>query len=214
MTDTIKEEDLIRKEDLTPETSQEVETIETETSEQDPLKTELERVQQTGRTEKEKAEFTLRKNAERVKALGGDPTSILGIEKEVDIEDEDDKPVTLGMLKKMQQETASKTALQLAEEISNETERELAKWHLQNTIKSTGNPAKDFELSLSLVNAVKNKQILEEIGRKGPAKTHSSGSSAPAKTEGNEIELTKDELAFMNPPFNLSKEEILKARKK
>jgi len=189
------------------------ETTETKTTEQDPLKEELERVQNTGRTEKEKAEFSLKKNAERLKELGGDPNSILGLERETKIEelDEEDKPLTVGMYKKMQQDTASKTAIQLAEEITNETERELAKWHLQNTIKSTGNPTKDLELAMNQVNAVKNKQIIEEIGRKGQAKTHSTSSSAPANQIVEE-DLTEDEIKLMNWS-GMTKEEVLKARK-
>lgn len=206
-------EDLIEKSDSTSETAEEV--VET-TTEQDPLKTELERVQNTGgRTEVEKAAFSLKKNAERLKELGGDPEAILGIEKPQVEEtvDEDDKPVTVGMLKKMQQDTTTKTALQLAEELPTETERELAKWHLKNTIKSTGNPAEDLALVRTLVNAAKNKQIIEEVERKTPPKNHSSSSSAPLKSEGEESELTKEEVQLMNFG-HLTKEEVIKSRPK
>jgi len=205
----LKMEDLIEKEEvLTPETE--------ETIEQDPLETELEKVRaKTGRTEKEKAEFTLKKNAERVKELGGDPTSILGIERETkeEIDNEDDAPMTVGMYKKIQQQSATKTALQLASEIENETERELTKYHLENTIKSTGNPTEDLRLARSLVNAVKNTQILEEATRKVAPKTHSSASSAPLKHEDeNDVVLTTQELQLMK--FGgLTKEDVLKSRK-
>lgn len=220
MSDTIKMEDLVEKEvDPTSEPTEEVEAeeeVQTETEaepEQDPLKTELERVQKVGRTEKEKAEFSLRKNAERVKALGGDPNSILGIEED-NFEEEDDQPVTLGMLKKMQQESAAKTALQQAEEISNETERELVKYHLQNSIRSTGNPTEDLKLARALVNAVKNTKIIEEATRKSPAKTHSSGNGSPAKDNTVKGELTEQEKVFLGKPFNLSREAIIAAREK
>lgn len=208
-------EDLVEKEVLTPDTTEDTTVETTETIEQDPLKAELEKVQQGGgRTEKEKAEFSLRKTAERIKALGGDPMSVLGIEKDTEDEDnEDDKPVTLGMLKKMQQETATKTALQLAEEIENETERELAKWHLENTIKSSGNPQNDLKMAMNQVNALKNEQIREELARKGKAKTFSSASSVDANRV-EEIVYTPEELQMMKPPFNLTREEIINSRKK
>lgn len=207
-------EDLVEKTDPTSESAQ---ATETETvTEQDPLKQELERVQKKEtRSELEKAAFSLKKTAERLKELGGDPVSALGIEskKETEPESDDDAPVTVGMLKKLQQETAHKSALQLADDIENETERELVKYHLENSIKSSGNPQEDVRLARTIVNAVKNKQIIEEQSRKIPAKTHSSASSAPAKVE-QEVELTMEELAFMRPPFNMTKDEILKARPK
>lgn len=215
MSENIKMEDIVEKPDSTSEEAQVEETgsetAATETTEQDPLKIELERVQKSKYTDKEKAEHSLRKNAARVKELGGDPNSILGIEKTEDGDDEDDKPVTLGMLKKMQQENAAKTALQQADEIKNETERELVKFHLQNTIKSTGIPAEDLKLARALVNAVKNSQIIEETTRKTAPKTHSNGSGVDAKQE-QEIIYTAEELAFMKPPFNSTPAQIMAAR--
>ncbi len=217
MAENIKMEDLVEKVDSTSETTEQVETkteekpeVKVET-EQDPLKIELERVQKQSKyTEKEKAEFSLKKTAEKVKELGGDPSTILGIEKETP-DDEDDTPLTIGMLKKLQQENAAKTALQQADEISNETERELVKYHLQNTIKSTGVPSEDLKLARALVNAVKNSQIIEETARKTPPKTHSNSSGVDAKQE-KEIVFTPEELAMMKPPFNMTQNEILAAR--
>ena len=221
MSNNIKQEDLIEKKDVTPaseETKVEEAKVEikpeakVETTEQDPLKTELERVTKSKFTEKEKAEFSLKKNAERLKALGGDPNSILDIERN-EPKDEDDVPLTLGMLKKIQQETANKTAQELADEISNETERELVKYHLQNTIKPTGTASEDLKLARTLVNAVKNSKIMEEIARKPVAKTFSNASGANAKETKIEGELTEQEKLFMNKPFNMTKEQILKARR-
>lgn len=207
--ENIQEEDLIETVDSTSETTEEVTEV---TTEQDPLKAELERVQGSGRTEKDKAAFSLKKNAERFKELGGDPNEILGIQTKSETVDEDDKPLTIGEWKRMQKETASKTALQLAQDIPNETERELAKWHLENTIKSTGNPSKDLELAMTHVNAVKTKQVLEEIHRKTPAKTHSTASSAPANHEADEP-LTEEETQLMR--FGgLTKDEVIKVRQK
>lgn len=212
-------EDLVEKTDSTSETAQEETIVDAPADtkvepEQDPLKVELERVQKkSAKSEVEKARDNLFFNAKRAKELGIDPAEVLGFKPKEDesIEDEDDKPLTRGEWKRMQQESASKTAVQLAQEIPNETERELATWHLENTIKSTGNPSEDLKLAMNQVNAVKNSQILEEIQRKGPAKTHSTASSAPAKYEVDE-QLTDEEIQFMKFG-NLSKEEVIAARK-
>ncbi len=207
----------ITEEEITgtsPETVEETTTVES-TTEQDPLKVELEKVQRKeGKTEAEKAAYSLKKNAERAKELGIDPAEILGYARK-DVDDEpndDDKPVTLGMLKKMEMEKSGNTALQLADDISNEVERELTKYHLENTIRSTGNPAEDLKNARAIVNAAKNSQIIEEVARKSPVKTHSSATSAPAKPEDEHIELTRDELAFTRPPFNLTEKDIIAAR--
>lgn len=175
-----------------------------ETQKQDPLKTELENLRKPGRSKREKLLYTKTRVEEQLEEL----------DKEEGIDsDEDDKPVTVGMLKKLQTETATKTALQLADEITDETERELTKYHIENTIRPTGDPRKDLELAAIHVNAVKNRQIVEEITRKGdPSKIHSSGGHNP-KDGKVEEELTEQELSFMRPPFNLTKAEILKARK-
>jgi len=214
MANTIKKEDIIEKTDSTSEVAK-VEEVKTEpTVEQDPLKAELERVQKNktgGRTELEKASFSLKKNADRVKELGGDPSAVLGTET---TETDDDKPVTMGMLKKIQQDTAAKTALQMADEVQDETERELLKYHLENTIRSTGNPAEDFKLAQNQVYAVKNAQIIEEIQRKKQPASHSNSTSAPAKNDIVDGELTPQEQLFMKKPFNLTKEQIIKARQK
>jgi exonuclease V gamma subunit len=169
---------------------------------EDPLKTELVRVQ--GRSKVDKLLYTKSRIDNQLKELGVD---------DEEPEDEDEKPLTRGEFRKMQAENAIKSSLQLADEIPNETERELLKYHLQNTIRSTGDPKQDFELARGLVNAVKNKQILEEVNRKGTPVTHSSGSGAPAKAE-KQPEFTKEELGYMKSPFNLSKEQILAARPK
>lgn len=219
----IKKEDLIeKKDDSTSETpEQKIVGDENEAKglnrdgtpkEQDPLTTELDRIKKKDpKTELEKAQRSLHFNAERVRELGGDPTAILKPD-DVVVE-EDDKPVTVGMLRKLQQEGAARSAIQLAEEIQTESERELVKWHLANTIKSTGNPSEDLKLARAIVNSVKNGKITEEVIRKDKPKSHSSGSGAPAK-DNNEVkgELTPQETLFMKPPFNMSKEAILKAR--
>ena len=207
-------EDIVEKVDSTSETTEtveaKVEDTKVETTEQDPLKTELERVKKVSKyTEKEKAEHALKNTAKRLQELGGDPTSILGIPKEE--VDEDDKPLTVRAFKQFQKEGAKKTSLELAEEIQNETERELTKFHLENTIKSTGVPSEDIKLARALVNAVKNTQIIEETSRKAVAKAHSNASGVDAK-QTKEFVATIDELQMMRPPFNMSQTQILEAR--
>lgn len=224
MSENLKAEDFIeKKDDSTAETAEQKTTGDANeaaglnrdgTPKQDPLKTELERVQNKSKyTEKEKAEHSLRKNAERVKELGGDPTSILGIPKEsIEADEDDNQPVTRGMLKKMQQENASKSALQLADEITHESERELVKYHLSNTIKSTGIPAEDLKLARALVNSVKNTEIIQEVQRTTAPKTHSNSSGVDGKKETGEITYTADELQMMKAPFNMAPAQILAAR--
>lgn len=171
----------------------------------DPLKTELEKVQRKGRTKAEKLLYTKKRVDEQLKELG--------IEDEP-LEEDDDQPVTLGMLKKMQAKTTTESALQMAAKVKDPTERALLEYHLENTIKSTGDAAEDLKLAQNQVNAVKNEQILEEIVRKPEVNTHSSASGAPPKNAKREEELTPTELDFMRPPFNLTKEQIIAARPK
>jgi hypothetical protein len=175
-------------------------------AEQDPLKTELERVNKGGRTKLEKLEFTKKRVDEQLR----EERKAQGFEPEPEVGD-DDEPLTKGEFKRIQQETTIKTALQLADEIDNETEKELVKYHINNTIRSTGNPKEDLRLARALANDVKNKQILEQVIQKPKAKSGSSnGGEAPFKEE--EEDLTPEQLIFTKPPFNLTKEQI-KAQK-
>ena len=180
-----------------------------EVIEQDPLKEELERVnkkRESGRTELEKAEYKLQQVQKQVKMLRGDDQ-----EEEIE-QDEDSRPLTIGEFKKMQQTVAVKSAIELASEVSNETERELLKYHLENTIKSTGNPQEDLATARAIVNSKRNELLLSEVARKGTAKTHSTGSSAPAKEEVKQ-ELLPTEIFLTRPPFNMTPTEIIAARK-
>lgn len=186
-----------------------VESIEETTeTQQDLLKEELEKVQNKGRTKKDKLLYSRSRINEQLKELGED------VEDDDDSEEEDDdKPVTVGMLKKIERKTSVKTALELAESTSNEVERELIKHHIQNTIRSTGNPQEDLALAQALVNAVKNRKILAEAQRKPVTKTHPTSSSAPAKEEDAPLEFTTAEKKLMGKPFNVTPAQILAARK-
>lgn len=177
----------------------------------DPIKTELERVQKQGRTEAEKATFTLKKNAERAKQLGIDPAQVLGLgDKEVD----KSAPVTVGMLEEIEKNRAQKSALQLADTITDENERELTKHYLSTRIVPSEDPAADLKLARGMVNSVKNAQILEEEARRTGAKGHSSGPGAPQKKNENAGELTATEIPYMKAPWNMTKEAIIAARPK
>lgn len=173
---------------------------------QDPLKAELEKVQKQPRSKREKLLFT----KQRVE----DQLNELDEEEGVMPDDEDEKPVTVGMLKKLQASTATKTALQLADDISDETERELTKYHIENTIRPTGDPKKDLELAQVHVNAVKNSQIVSEVLRKPETKSHSSTGGSNPKDGQVPTELLPEELPFLKAPWKMSKEQILAARKK
>lgn len=207
MPEPIKEEEKKTETPVVPSTTEQTPKVET-TTEQDPLKTELDRVQRKSPSKVEKLKFQKRKINQQLRELGEEDEM-----DDPDDDEDDTKPVTRGELKQMQAQAATKTALDLASEVTNETERELLKFHLENTIKSTGNPQEDFKLAQQLVLAAKNSKILEEQNRKPETKTTPSTPGAPAKIEKNE-ELTPEELSFMGPPFNLTKEEILKARVK
>lgn len=177
------------------------------TQKQDPLKKELEKIHESdGEKRKKKLIYSRQRIEEQLRELG-----------EEDIQDdqasEDDKPVTMGMLKKIQAQNATKTALQLADDIEDETERELTKYHIENTIRSTGNATKDLELAQVHVNAVKNKRIVEEITRKPEPRKHFSAGGGNPNDGKIQEEFTAQEQSFMRPPFNLTKEDILKARK-
>jgi len=167
---------------------------------QDPVKAALEQARKNKRPEIDRAAHSLKKNAERLKELGGDPAKVLGdvIPPDNDLDDgsDDDKPVTRGELKKMQAEQAQKTSMQLADSIENEDERELAKEYLRTTIRPSGDPEQDLSAAMALVNSVKNRQVAEEITRRAttPVRRFGSGSGSPQR-EKTKFEASPEELA-------------------
>lgn len=183
---------------------------------QDPVKAKLDEINaKKPKTEAEKAAFVLKSTAERLKSLGGDPAAVLGIQTPNPSDLDDDAPVTVGMLKQRDRDSAAKSSELLAEEqIEDANELELTKYHLANTIKSSGNPSEDLKNARALVNSEKNKQLATEAARKGKPRTHSSGAGAPPTPPADIFEPTAAEASLMRPPFNLSKDKILEARKK
>lgn len=170
--------------------------------------------QDSKRTEKEKAEFSLKKTAERVKELGGDPELVLGTKTHIktDDADEDDKPVTVGMLREIQKKDATKTAIEMADEITDEDTKATVKQYLSDNIKPSGNAESDFKIALAAASASKNKQVLEEMDRfRNPKKT-AAGGSMGARVE-EQFTPTAEEQWHMQS-FGLTKEQVLEARKK
>lgn len=178
----------------------------------DPIKQELDKVKKQGRTEVEKAAFSLKSNANRAKELGIDVAEVLGLKTEAGEVDKD-APLTVGMYEQMQKDRAQKTALQLADDIDDDNERDLTKHYLATRIVPSGDPQSDLRLARGMVNSVKTAQILEETARgAATTKSYASGAGAPPKITRDSGELTADEQRFMRPPFSLSKEQIIKAR--
>lgn len=184
----------------------------------DPVATELDAEKNRAkRTEADKAEFTLRKQAERAKTLGLDPAKILGItataDTVLDDDDDDSKPMTRGDWKREEANRASKTALEMANEITDENERNLTIEYL-GRVKPSGNPTEDLRFARMAVNGVKSGLILEEVGRRGKPAGHSSGSGGPAASGGDSGTFvpTANEAALMKPPFNLTQADVIKAR--
>lgn len=215
------EKNNVEKEVVTTTTEETVETPKETTEEeksQEAIKQELDKVKKP-KTEAEKLVFSLKSHVKRAKELGLDPKQIIGTDLGISKNDEDkelddDTPITIGTWRKLEKERSIGSAISLAEQqIQGESERELTKHYLINNIRPSGNPEEDLKLARSLVNSIKNTQILDEVKRKTSPKTTSSGSGAPAKTE-IAFEPTQEEISFMKPPFNLTKEQILEARKK
>lgn len=171
-----------------------------------PVQKELERVKSENPSRKEKLLYT--KNRIEKQLAEEFPDAIISSS-----EEDDDKPLTRKDLQEFQRQQTVQTAFQLAGEIEDEHERELAKYHLEHTVRPSGNPKKDLENALTLVNAVKVKQTVEEIQRKVVPHVHSSGAGAPARHQSAEVELTSEELNFMRS-FGLTKEQIVAARPK
>lgn len=183
-------------------------------SQQDPLKVELERVK-SKKTPQEKAKDSLYFNAQKAKELGIDVAEVLGIKPKEEVVDEDEKPITRKELEELLLKTrlveTVKTAEQLALEIEDETERELTLFHINNTIKSTGDAKEDLRLARALTNSVRNTQILEEVSRKPQAKTHSSASGAGSTEVKPIVTLTQEEKAYLATGL-ITQDEILLAR--
>jgi hypothetical protein len=194
----------------------EVEEKEVDAELDNELEQELEALKTTvkpKRTEEEKAKFTVEKIYEKFPHLRDGVATVI---EHNDTVDDDDRPLTRAEFKKWQEQVvekqAEKSALELAEAIPNRVEREMVKFHIENTIRPSGNAQQDLAVAKSLVSAKRNEIALKEQARKGVVKTTPSSTSAPAKQEDN-TQLTAEEQKFVSAGL-LTKEDIIKARGK
>lgn len=167
------------------------------------------------RTEQEKASFNLKKQADKARELGLDPSEVLGIKPgiKVDAELPDETPLTVGSFRTMQKADAKKTALQLADDIEDEAERTRVK-EILNRLSPSGDAYADLNLARGSANSKKNAQIVEELKRKGDPARHAANPGSGGKAPEEVFEPTAEEASLMRAPFNLTKEEVLKARPK
>ena len=126
---------------------------------QTPLEQEIAREtkRSEGRSEAEKAAFSLKKNLERAKELGVDVDSVLGVKTEATHATTIDKdaPLTVGMYEQMQKENARKNAIELAESIADQYERDLTISYLKTRIVPSGDAHEDLRFARLAVNSVK-----------------------------------------------------------
>lgn len=173
---------------------------EIETS-QDPIKEERQRIEKKDKLTKHERLLFAKKQIEEQLA-----------EEESKIDP--NTPVTVAMLEQRDREKVKETSLTLADEIADEDERVVVKEYLQSRIVPSDNPRADVAAARALVNSLKNGRIAEELARKSTAHSHSSGGGAPAKPSAGAFEPTAQELVFMRPPYSLTQEQIIEARKK
>lgn len=175
----------------------------TEPSQEDLLQAELDRIEK--KPKRSRIE-TLTYNRDRLDKELADERKKLGIT------DEEDRPLTVREFKALKTEEAFETALTLADSIENETERKLTKFHLENTIKPSGNPETDLKNARLIVNSVKNGQIVEETLRTTKPKAAGTAGGAPPK-ETQPTDLTTEEKTMMSA-FKLTEAQVLAARPK
>lgn len=133
---------------------------------------------------------------------------------ELDAQEDDTRPLTVGEFKRMTQEGTKKTALQLADsKIDNEDERAEVKEILESRIIPSDDPEKDLQTARDMVNATKHRLLLEEEARKKNPQSHAHTPGNPGNVP-EPFTPTELELVMMRPPYNLSQQEVLEARKK
>lgn len=164
---------------------------------QDPVKRELEKVKERKTfTRKERLEFEKKKIDEQLNEL--EPKIV-----------DNDALVTVGMLEQREKNKQRETALDLAEQIEDEAERELVKHQLESVITG-GTPEERIKVARGYVNSLRNAQIAEEVARSKNAKSGNQP-GAPARKD-IAFEPTPEEAVFMQPPYNLTKEEVIAKR--
>lgn len=158
------------------------------------------------RTPEEIAAYNLRRKAEDAIAMGIDPKKVLGL----NVEDPNEPPA---WYKQEKAKEAKETALTMADSIADAETKEKVKQYLQTRIVPSGNPEQDFRDALGLASSAKNKQVIEEVQRYTAPRTVAAGGDLPPNIE-EEFVPTEQERVFMSPPYNMSKEKVLEARRK
>lgn len=176
---------------------------------QNPLQVELDKIEKhkSGRSKREKLEYTKQRIEQQLAELGGDdePT-VPTVDKNA--------PLTIGAYEQIQREKENTRAVDLAENIQDEIERKLTIHYLENTIRPSGNAETDLGLARAIVNAKRNGQIAEEVARMSQPNNFSSAPGNPGKPLAEVFEPTAEEASMMRPPFNLTKEDVIKARQR
>jgi hypothetical protein len=169
---------------------------------EDPVQEELDKIETAKRTKLERLQYTearvKQQIADVLKANGQQP-------------DDEDRPLTVREFKALQATDAQHTALALADEIEDEHEQKLVKYHIENTIKPSGDAQADFRNARLIVNSVKNGQIAEEAARTTKARTAPTAPAAPPRQPSATPELSKEESNFARA-MGLSPEEVAAAR--
>jgi hypothetical protein len=194
--------------DITQETQVDPATIEDPEGNKEPEGTQAPS-QEPAKVEKPEPEkkFTKRERLEHAKE------KIESQLTELDDEEDDNRPVTVGDLKRRDALKSKETALELALEIQDEDERNQVVELLEDRITPSGDPQKDLALARGAVNSIRNQQMLEEQARKSNPNAHASTPGVPGKV-GDQFVPTDEETVFMRAPYNLSKEDVIKARQR
>lgn len=176
-----------------------VETPVTPVPPQDPSQSDAQKAPEKKFTKRERLEFTKAKIEQQLE--------------ELENEEDDTRPLTLGDFKKMQQEKVKETALELATAIEDQAERDEVTSILESRIVPSGDANADLKLARDMVNARKNAQLAEDMARGQRPNAHVSRPGAPGYTPDAFVP-TAEEVTFMNAPYNLTKEQIIEARRK
>lgn len=200
-----KKADIIATPAVAPEAGK---TPAPEPSQPNPLQAELDRVEQhkSGRTKREKLEFTLNRVKQQLSELDGEA----GVDTTVEVDKT--KPVTFADLDRIEHDRENRRAVDMADSIQDEVERKLTIHYLENTIKPSGNAETDLANARAIVNAKRNALIAEEASRGTRPNSYVSAPGAPMRPAQEVFEPTLLEQQLMRAPFNLTKEDVIAAR--
>lgn len=141
----------------------------------------------------------------------------LGVDTDEDDDDEDDsdedddtRPLTVGEYNRIQANNLRKTTVQMVDAIPDAADREAVRDALKSIVASN-DPAADFKKAVGIANMDRNSKVLQEVARKAFPKTAPTRTGAAPRVE-EVFTPTALEQSYMQAPFNLAKEDILKSR--